>query len=579
MGDPLLDMYGIGDDAPPVQKAAVRRAGKAAEALRRRQQSHSTEPPLSQANQSALAASGGVLFQAQADADARAAQEAEIAARHEAAAVPGPAGPGAELALQAQAQREGAYGLMGQVAAGHRTARSDNAMHEPTRQYIETSRELAMERPDIVEQQHRTRAQMARDAAVFADEAHAAESRISLRRDFLAEQQARKRAEVDENIGKYQQAIDKASADFQRVDKFDPNRAWADRSAGQKIRIALAALGRGLQGGNPQEVFNDVLQRELAAHRQTRSDAGEKMKAARDGMSNALVQRDSFLALAEDERVADAMVEAATLRKIQSKMAAMEAEYGPQVVTDQFIEARNTAEQMLADTSLKLAELEANNPKYRYRAYNVIPKEVRDLMKEDARMQLEGAGEAAKQYSGMQRDAAKAAISGRDQATERAETHSWEQRKFLAKETTNLRERIEARGQFMAKYGDDIPGKSALSWVPGVDAASRLFSKDARQARRLLKRDMMKRLRDESGAATPDYEIEREAEDILDGMTEDDVMAELNNRQEEDKRKLDLITRAVEEGAEAEYLARPVGPRQALTRGGGQGPASLVLDE
>jgi len=577
VADRLADLYGIGEDAPPAQRAAVARRQAAIDKARGGTQAHSMEPPPSHGDRVAMASEGTVLSQAQADADARAAQEAEIAAGHEAAVQDGPMNPHAELSYQADALHRGAYDLMGQVAAGRRTVRSDNKMYEPTKQYAEASRELALERPDIVEQQHRTQAQMARDAAVLADEAHEAESRMALRRDFLAEQQARKRAEIDENIGRYQQAIDKAAADFERVDKFDPNKAWADRSAGQKLRISLAALGAGLRGGNPQQVFNDVLQRELAAHRQTRSDAGEQLKAARDDMSSALVQRDSYLAMAEDERVADAMVEAATLRKIQAKMAAMEAQYGPQVVTDQFIEARNTAEQMLADTGLKLAELEANNPKYRYRTTNVIPKELRDLMKDDSRMMIKGAGEAAKQFSGMQRDAAKASIDSRERALAQGRKERFDQKKWLAKETESLRTELDLINQFESEYQDDIPGVHALSRVT-PDVITRQFQSN-RDARKQLERIIAVRLRRESGAAISDEELNREAAATVGAMSEEDVRNDLARRKSETQSRMDYLTRATTEDLEAEYLNRPVGPRQALTRGGGQGPSSLVLDE
>lgn len=572
MSDPLMDMYGIPEDADPLKKAAVRRAGKAADAIRAR--SHSSGPQPGRAD--SLARQGSVLANAMADDAARAAEEQAMVPD---AGMAPPPGPDQQLASLPGAQAQEALDIAGVMQGGYAPGTRYNPLHGATKQYIDESRELAAERPDIVEQQYRTQAEIARDSAVLADEAHQANARMELRQQFMAEQQARKRAEVDESVAKYTQAVDKASAEFEKADKFDPASAWADKSAGQKIRISLAAIGAGLRGGKPSDVFNDVLQRELAAHRQMRSDKAETLKSARADMGNALTMRDTFLALSQDERVADAMIEATTLRKIKSKMDAMVAQYGERVLTDQFVEAQNTAEQMLVETDYKLNQLEAANWRKKTVMRDTLGRETRKTLGMLRDQAVKGAGEAMKQEAGMYRDAAKADVEGRQRAEAQGKKERFDQKKWLAQQTGDLRTELDLINSFEEKYQDDIPGIHALSrGTP--DIITRQFQ-DNRDARKELERIISLRLRRESGAAISDEEIAREAEATVDAMTEDDVRNDLGRRRAEAQARMDYLTRATSTDLEAEYLNRPVGPRSALARGGGggQGPASLVLDE
>lgn len=554
----LGDLYGMpqGD----LQRAAMSRSKEAADALRMRERAD------------ALASQGGLLERAEQTAAAQQGPLQDAAAMGPMEA--GPMGPSGQLSSMPGQRAQEAMELAAAMGAGRRLTSQVNPNYGTDKALIETSRELAMERPDILERQYDTQAAMARDAAVMQDEAHAAAARTELRQQFTAEQEARRRADVEANLAKYRQAADQAAEDFARAEKFDPGQAWADKGAGAKIRISLAAIGRGLQGGNPQDVFNDVLQRELAAHRQMRSDAGETLAAARGSAASALNQRDTFLALAQDERTADALTEAATLRKIQAKMAAMEAEYGPRIVTDQWLEARNAAEQMLAETGNRLDHLEnANWSKRQVMVDTMDPEQRRTLgmLRDEA---VKSAGDASRDMSGLQRDLAKSEVESR-LAREKG---SFEQKRWLAKETEGLRTEIDLINQFEDEYQKDIPGIHAFSRVT-PDALTRQFQGN-REARNQLERIMMIRLRRESGAAISDEELRREAKATVGAMSEDDVRNDLARRKQEAAARMDYLTRATDEDIEGEYLARPVGPRGALTRGGpSSAPSSLVVDE
>jgi hypothetical protein len=562
----LGELYGV--PANDLQRAAMARSKEAADAIRLREQADS------------LASQGGVLARAEQTAAAQQVQQPgpDMAPPMEAA----PMGPSDQLSSMPGQRAQDAMELAAAMGAGRRMSTQINPNYGTDKALIDRSRELAMERPDIQEQQYNTQVAMARDAAVMQDQAHAAAARTEMRQQFLAEQEARKRADVESNLAKYQQAADKAAEEFARADKFDPGQAWADKSVGTKIRISLAALGRGLQGGNPQEVFNDVLQRELAAHRQMRSDAGETLAAARGSAASALNQRDTFLALAQDERTADALTEAATLRKIQAKMAAMEAEYGPQIVTDQWLEARNAAEQMLAETGNRLDHLENANWRKRQVMVDTMDPETRrtlGMLRDEA---VKSAGDASRDMSGLQRDLAKSEVEGQGRQALAREKENFDQKKWLAEKTDMARTRIGLIDKFTSKYGDDIPGIHAMSRLPLVSPEgfiTRQFE-DNRESMEQLKRIIMLQVREESGQGTTETEIEREAGIIFNAMGEGDVRGKLRRMREEAEAKIQNYTHATSQDAESEYLARPVGPRQAMTRGAPSSePSTLVVDE
>jgi hypothetical protein len=114
------------------------------------------------------------------------------------------------------------------------------------------------------------------------------------------------------------------------------------------------------------------------------------------------------LALAQDERVADAMLQATTARKIQAKMAAMEAQYGPQIVTDQWLEAKAAADQISTDSDYRLAQLEAATPKYFTSRVSTMGANERRIRGKMADEMIGTGGEAQKQGIGAMTAAQKA---------------------------------------------------------------------------------------------------------------------------------------------------------------------------
>jgi hypothetical protein len=311
---------------------------------------------------------------------------------------------------------EGALRQAEMMDGSRRTVRRENPMFEATNQLNNEERRLGIERMDNAQEASATQVSMARDAAVLANEAHEAQAQMALREQFMASQQARRRDEVEQNVAKYATAADKAAAEFAKVEEFDPGAAWANKSVGRKIRIMLAGFGRGLSGGNPADVLRESLQMELDAHKQVRSDANDRLTAVRGSMSNAQQTMQTFLAMTGDERVADALVEKKTLLGIQAKMRAMEAEYGPKILTDQWRAADTALQQQMAVTDYKIAEREKNNPRYFTRKVNTMGSEEQRVRRKMGDQMIDTAGDAVKQGLGSQAAREKfQAENGRDE--------------------------------------------------------------------------------------------------------------------------------------------------------------------
>ena len=331
-----------------------------------------------------------------------------------------------------------------------------------------------------------------------------------------------------------------------------------------------------MSGGDPQSVFNDFVQREMAAHKAQATELQQQVgnaEAAERAVTNDYA---TFMALAQDERVAEAMLRQHTLDKLAAKMERTQAEYGARAMTPEFAEAQRVLAEQQAEAKYALDMAEVNNPKYVYRRASTIGKNERRVLGSLADANVKSAAEAMKQGVGAERDALKA----RGSAAAAQAKSSYDQKKWLAKETESLRTETDLIDKFQRKYGEDIPGVSMASRIPGADAVSQSISQDARDARRELKRIVKVRLRRESGAAISEEELNDEAEAILGARGEEDVFNDLVRRKEEAMNRIDYLTRATDRDVESEYLARQAGPRAALTQGGGaSAPASLQLDE
>jgi len=579
----LGEMYGVPADATAPSdaerlQAAARKhksdqAAQAAANLRAQTRSHSTAAA-PDPTAALTAQPGRLLEQAQADADAEARQEAEIAARHQAqAAAPGLVNP---FALAARSSAEDAQAIARRLDDANYVTRSRSSAYAPTRDMIEAKRELLpQERQNLLDAQD-IEGRRRLEQLQLAEETQQTRARMELRAEALEAGRVRKQQGIESNVALYRQATDEARNRFAQMEQLDPAKAYADQKAGQKVRMFFAALGAGLRGGDPRSVFNDFVQREMAAHKAQSLQLQQEVGNAEAAERAATNDYSTFLAMAGDDRVAEAMLREHTLNKLSAKMERVQAEYGARAMTPEFAEAQRVLDEQQADAKYALDMAEANNPKYIYRRGSTLGRNERRVLQGLADANVKGATEAVKQGLGAERDTLKtqgaAAVAGQKS------TH--EQKKWLAKETASLRQEIELIDKFNAKHGDDIPGVHALSFIPGVQTGQRNFSQEARDAYREMFRVGKVRLNRESGAVQSEQEIKTELDAFLNAHGEADVRNELDRRREEAAQRVEYLTRATDEEIEAEFLSRPVPERSALTQvNAASNPSSLRLDE
>lgn len=361
--------------------------------------------------------------------------------------------------------------------ASQRTVRQANPMYEPTRALGREQQRLGLEEIEGTEAAYATQAAMARDRAVLANEAHQAQAQIAAREQFVAAQQARRRQDVEESLAKYTALADKAAEEFQRAEKYEPGSAFAGKSTAAQIGIVLAAIGRGMRGGNPSDIFSEIQQRELAAHKQMRSDARERLGAARGRVANAKNLRDQYLALSGDERVADALTNKSTLQAIQAKMGAMVAQYGPRIVNDQWREAEVALERKLAEADFMIAQREAASPKYFHRQVSTMGAAERRIRRDMAGQMVDSAGDAAKQGLSARAAKNKAAATDEHGLTDR----DWRQIEKYGSdsETAKLEGIVRQIDEITAP--EDIRGLGPVGkdWI-GTDGETRDYAQQVR---------------------------------------------------------------------------------------------------
>ncbi len=495
----------------------------------------------------------------------------------QAAQAPPPPEEGADFGAIARGSLgyEGALGQAQLMDASRRTVRRDNPMYEPTREYVETSREVNDRRGGLAENVYKAEMAEAAAAADGADLMAETKMDIADREMARAARDQQRHVAVEENLLRYQSKIDDAVQRLQETQKVDPSAGWENKSGWQKVRFVLASMFRGLSGRDPLDLAKFEVENEVAAQKANQGRALAEVDAAMSEYRTAgLGMRDSMLAISQDERAADSMTRVALYEGIAAKMEATALEQGIDVNSEMYQEKANELQQTIAAEKLKLSQIEASNPRYFTRTASTMGAEERRTRRKMGDEMVDSGGEAFKQGVAAERDQ----IKHRGDRALQKEKDNFTQRKHLAQETSSMRQELELIDKFRKKYKDDIPGVSAVSRVT-PDIITRQFE-DNRAARAELKRIVKVRLRRESGAAISEEEVNDEASRLVGAMSEGDVWQELDQRYQEAKSNIDLRSRAVSKDAESEYLARPVGERGALRRqGAGGGLDSLTMDE
>ncbi len=373
------------------------------------------------------------------------------------------------------------------------------------------------------------------------------------------------------------QASAKSVADavqkFQETPEADPSRYWASLSAGNQAKFAITGMLAGLAG--MPSILEQRIQQDIDAQKFNRKQRAAEVGAATAGYNAAHAAYDALLEMHGDERIADEAYRVARMTAMEGEIMATAQRLGVPVndakVQEQlgiFAEKKAAAQQQLDTmvaktprrlggglrspyTKEQLAMLKDRSKSRLGEASDLR----RDVVKHEGTLEVEG----IRDKRARDKAAADAELRGKDTRSK----NQFEQRKFIATQTSGLRNELAHWGKFRNKYGGrdgDIPGKS---WLPlGETLGSHTLTADAREAKAMLERGAMIRLRRESGAGVPAQEKVEDAMSLIAAMSEEDIWRDVENREEEARRMIDFYERAPESSEVEQYL-QSVQPNRA----------------
>ena len=486
-----------------------------------------------------------------------AAAEASLARRRQAAVQA--MTPAQQARARAQQEFIGAAEAARVLDAQRRTIRVENPLFIPVVDNVAEhrdadQREAAAGKVAALQQVHQADdfAAFQEDMAVRgAMEQTVAEGRERARNDRLNDQL--------EHVRKADAAVHRAADRLAETPGVDPGRYWASRTAGQKATAAISAALMGFAGRDPFKALHTAIADDIDAQKNAQGMAKAGMAGRQAEAGNARSVYAEVMAEVQDERAADLIMEQARLDQAKRQLQAMGAKHGAAAARPQAVALEAQIDKQMADNKLRLDTIQASNAPYRTKTVNTIGPNQRRFLRQAGEAQLDLGADLTKQGFKQAGDERKADMDVRARGANEHKRQSFEQRKFVAQQTAADRNEIRAIDAFTEKYGGaegDIPGVSSL---PLGEVGRHTMTADAREARELYKRIVKIRLREESGAAISTEELEDEAENVVNGMSEDDIWRSLKNRREEAQRRIDGAERAVDE-PELEQYRRSVAP-------------------
>lgn len=417
----------------------------------------------------------------------------------------------------------GTYGLFGgqnmaQKADERVHWKEKNKLHDDTEERIGVGLEVNEKRKPLAGEVYE--AEMGRAAATADGMDLIAETQLDIedRRMETERLQAERHVKIEETVQKYETKMSEAVAQMQNRQRVDPSAGWTNKSAGQKIRMTLAAMFRGGAGRDPMAYITRAVSQEVDAQK---SNAQMDMQTA--GMTLSAYKtattgvRDSFLAINADERTADKMTEIAMFESAKSQLIAAQSHWDAQGTNAHASQALNELDETIAARKLELKTMEASNPKYFHRSAYKHGKYEREFMQNVAKQDVENMGEAQKAKIGRVADlqdaeAAIRAAGPQDPTVAGLDQHS---RARITKHTE------DAQNKALYSLKRQIQGILAQEDIPGVKwAGADLLGADAAQFEQMnltMGEDMQKAF---SGAGGSEDEATRHV-DMLTGHIND----------------------------------------------------------
>ncbi len=481
-------------------------------------------------------------------------------------------------------------GALRGLAAQRSVVKKRNPLYQETKQHIGQTREAQGQVLSGQVGQYEAQLQSARDIEAF-------QARVTLEDQMvqagLQAKETFRQQSIDEAIQatkESQRLVQEAAEKFNRTPTIDPNRLWANKTAGQKFGAAILSIVGARAGAvlpGSFQAIQQAIQDDIQAQKDNIALGQAKFGALSEAFQSQTQAYSAIRAAVDDERTADLIYERSRIEQAErefqwwmqkGQVAQMSA--GQQTFLGQIQQAK-------ADLDLQLAQRAQANPKVFKRVVrnpNAKALIARADKLEDFTMEtLKGERE---QRGKMEIERLKAGDGGG--MTEGDKTRSWDQRKWIAEKTAPKRLELEAIRKFQEEYKDDIPSVSVggkfgrtvggaaagftTGFVPGAiiggifGANSSELTAEQRDAKAKLQRIVYLRLRPESGAAIPDSEVEKDAAQIVDSWSsEDDVRRWLANRGEEATSFIDYYERAPDLGEVEQYRRANVQDPRSLT--------------
>jgi hypothetical protein len=483
------------------------------------------------------------------------------------ARVPAPSGPNPKRPIVEEAQREalGGVGPDGEFEQGY-LERQRGAMAEQGDATVDRDRELA--------------ALLARQGL----ENEVAMAGIAAREQMQAE----RLHEQSQALARSEKAVNDAVKAYRAQPDVDPNRLWTNAPARDRFLFAMGGmLSRGIFGGlfGRFQDLHGAIKDDIDAQKANIDKRATEVGGALDVQNAAIRTQAALLEEYGDGRAADLAQEQARLMAAKDEYQQKAMELGIPITEAHVQQTLAEFDQAISQAKTQLDLMVASTPRRIGGGTRpaIQDPDVRKLLLERGKAGIGAQADFAKLGVTEQGAADRATIEARGKvAAEQAKAEGegdglkaqqrFDQRKWVTEKTQERRLELDAIRKFREKYGGkdgDIPGKTGLAplaWLDkaipfGVDVGKHELTAEARAAKEELTRIVFLRLRPESGAATPDSEVMRDAGNLVDGMTEEDVWRSLETREQEAMQEIDFFERAPEE-EQVEQVLRSRQPRK-----------------
>lgn len=417
-------------------------------------------------------------------------------------------------------------------------------------------------------------------------------ARVSLEQEMVnagiqAKESARQDAlaESTEAVKEASNVVTQTAEAFSRTPGIDPNRFWADKTAGQKFGAVILSVVNGIfTGDGPMGMLQESISRDIDAQKEDFSRKQAMFGAQMDSLTAQQGSYRSVLAQIDDERTADQVYQLARLEQ-----AEREFEYWMQKGrVGQMTAAQQTfmgqLRQAKADLALQVHQRTSNNPRTITKIRHALSKGQRDALNKRADkledFALAVGKKGIEQAGALEGDLVKSrAASANKMREKQAEEDSGGAKELLKDEKYQQAQTaisiIDKMLGMAEKSGGGVPGQ----WGPftGEDV---LESEDAEDFR--IQQDLLQGVATNwlTGAKAADYEKEAIDRAVGKGTWsggQTKRALETSRRMFQDY--LDNKERALTEGKRKSYYRNPNAPELAPGWQSSGMPSSYTPDE